>query len=92
MVPRLQSPGACAAGAAKRELRNIEWDGGGMFAQDWDVFLVSIDEFTHRPGQKLHHASSTEYPAVKLGLCVAWILTGYIVSFLTKSMIFLEQM
>jgi hypothetical protein len=22
------------------ELRNIEWDGGGMFAQDWDVFLV----------------------------------------------------
>jgi hypothetical protein len=24
----------------KGELRHIEWDGGGMFAQDWSVFLV----------------------------------------------------
>jgi len=60
------------------ELRNIEWESGGMFGQDWMLFLFSIRLIYSpaRPEASSSHANSTDTTAAKLSLCVAWILIG----------------
>lgn len=58
MVPRLQGAGSGTPASAKGDLKLIDWDGWGMFAQNTYVFLVfdptdslSVAAMTHQPGK-----------------------------------------
>jgi len=64
------------------ELRNIEWDGGGMFAQDWDVFLVfdPTDSLTG-PARSLQSCKLNGIPCSEAGFVRRMDSHWYIVFF-----------
>jgi hypothetical protein len=64
------------------ELRNIEWDGGGMFAQDWDVFLVfDPTDSLAGPTKSLQSCKLNGIPCSEAGLVRRMDSHWYIVLF-----------
>ena len=64
------------------ELRNIEWDGGGMFAQDWDVFLVfDPTDSLAGPTKSLQSCKLNGIPCSQAGLVRRMDSHWYIVLF-----------
>ncbi len=55
------------------ELRNIAWDSGGMFAQDWDAFLV------FDPTDSLAHSARSLQPCKLNGIPCSEVLKNTVV-------------